>query len=416
MEFKTTKFKKNLCFFYSIANKLLSSQSISIDFFIMKIFVRMLLAFILMPMTMSASSLKNDNGVGNAVKLGTDTVLVGINVVTDIDGFDVAGYLDQIEVRCYTLPIFSHTNEDVKSTVFQSAPTGDGPGDIKMYFGFVPVERKEEVATISLFKDGDWIGGTQVVLQQGVRSGVIISINGEDKILRIEYKPQQNPPIRMEDWFACNEIGWEVLTMYPPLAIVKELYEGPWKNLRDYEANELWPMYEKKTFKGNFVSGSMIEWLRNNVKSRFATNYVLPCVENAKKNAGVDIAEPPMEAYSFLDSINYSPDVFLKTTMQLPIMPLLSGILAYAGGGLESIGERKVRDWEDYAYKKLRPAIRERHPLLMDLLAGASYVNQIESGKPLSAKQIENINNGFSDDIGKIVIAVNNRCIERGMN
>lgn len=173
----------------------------------MKYLIRTLLAFIVLPITISASPLKNSNSVENAIKLGMDTVLVGLNVVTDIDGFDVAGYLDKIEVQCLTLSVFSRTYEDVKSTTFQSMPMSNEGGDLKMYVGFVPVEMKEEVATISLFKEGEWIGGTQVMLKQGTRSGVIMSINSEGRILRIEYKPQPSPPIRMEDWFACYEIG-----------------------------------------------------------------------------------------------------------------------------------------------------------------------------------------------------------------
>ena len=54
-----------------------------------------------------------------------------------------------------------------------------------------------------------------------------------------------------------------------------------------------------------------------------------------------------MGAYSFLDSIDYSPEVLLKYTTMIPVRYLLEGILAYPEGGLEEIGETPIQKWQE---------------------------------------------------------------------
>lgn len=91
----------------------------------------------------------------------------------------------------------------------------------------------------------------------------------------------------------------------------------------------------------------------------------------------------------------------------------LSNFLKCIDGGLEDIGERPVKEWKEYMDRKLAPAMRERPKLLLDLLAGMSYVWQIDQKKPLTPLQIKNINEGFTDDIGKIVLARNEALVAR---
>ena len=120
-----------------------------------------------------------------------------------------------------------------------------------------------------------------------------------------------------------------------------------------------------------------------------------------------------MSSYNFLDSIDYSPNVFLLYPTAIPNRWLLYDMLRFIDGGLEDIGERPVKKWKEYMDRKLAPAMEERPKLLLDLLAGMSYVRQLEEEKPLTPIQIENINEGFTDDIGKIVLARNEALVAR---
>ena len=86
-----------------------------------------------------------------------------------------------------------------------------------------------------------------------------------------------------------------------------------------------------------------------------------------------------MGAYSFLDSIDYSPEVLLKYTTMIPVRYLLEGILAYPEGGLEEIGETPIQKWQERISHKLEPAMKVRPQFLLDMLAAMSYIRQIEN-------------------------------------
>lgn len=97
--------------------------------------------------------------------------------------------------------------------------------------------------------------------------------------------------------------------------------------------------------------------------------------------------------------------------MNFPQAWFLGSILKYPDGGLKDIGETPVAQWQEYAYKKLAPAMQERQKLLLDLLSGMSYANQLDNGTPLTETQIKNIKEGYTDDIGKIILNRNEKLL-----
>lgn len=66
-----------------------------------------------------------------------------------------------------------------------------------------------------------------------------------------------------------------------------------------------------------------------------------------------------------------------------------------------------MAQWQQAVDAKLAPAMKERPQLLLDLLSAMSYVLQIDSGTPLTDTQIKNIKEGYTDDIGRILLARN---------
>ncbi len=57
----------------------------------------------------------------------------------------------------------------------------------------------------------------------------------------------------------------------------------------------------------------------------------------------------------------------------------------------------------------LKPAMENRPQILLDLLAAMSYIRQIEGGVTLSDAQVKNIESGFTDDLGRIVLKLDMR-------
>ncbi len=367
-----------------------------------------LVALVLAPIVAFASEVER-NGSKRTIELGFDSIMVKIvPIEKDIKTFDANKFNREIEVFCSTFPIFSTGHEDygeVTKLTYELSPTG-----VPYYHGLVPTQTCEEIGGVFTCKNGELIGGTHLLLKRGRNNTLTLHVNNDGEIAYIEYPDDDE--MNLKDWMTCADVSMKAIMMTPSDYIPsdKELYTS-WKNVRDYQMEKLWPRYVA-TILSQPVNEKMSIWLNNSIKTRFAREYILTYVKGAKEFAGLDVETPPMEAYSFLDSIDYSPEVFLKTPMYMPIKDLLAGILKWCE--VDDIGDNPVGKWQDYAYAKLQPAIKERHPLLLDLLAGMSYVNQIEDGKPLTNIQIRNIRKGFSDDIGKIVLEENQRRIAIG--
>ena len=166
--------------------------------------------------------------------------------------------------------------------------------------------------------------------------------------------------IGYKDLESIAEISEGSLSRHPSIFMPpKEMYNS-WKDVRAYQIDSIWPRHLKESIGTNSVPEEVADWLMNNLKITFATYCILPYVRNAKEISGIAVEEPPMEAYAFLDSIDYSPDVFLKTNMLISPRNLLQQILKYPCGGMEPIGEMPVDRWQDMVSRKRQPAMKER--------------------------------------------------------
>ena len=94
---------------------------------------------------------------------------------------------------------------------------------------------------------------------------------------------------------------------------------------------------------------------------------------------------------------------------------MLYALLRFPGGGFDKIGDTTVKKWQETARAKLKPALPDPTPLLLDLLSGMAYIAQIEEhGQPLSPVQIANINNGYpNNDLDKIILASNDKLLKK---
>lgn len=138
----------------------------------------------------------------------------------------------------------------------------------------------------------------------------------------------------------------------------------------------------------------------------------LPYVAKAKRMNDLDVEAPPMESYSFLDSIDYSP-AFLMHDPSRSLRPFLYALLRFPDGGFDKIGDTPIAVWQQTTREKLAKAIRNPDQRLLDLLSVMSYLSQIEVERiPLTPIQIANLEEGYTDDLGKIVISRNNRMLD----
>ena len=340
----------------------------------------------------------------NGINLGKGRFTVMMHVFGQSNGngsceiIDVEEFMKGIEIYVATKSLFDNFGNESRTPMQRIG---------SIYNVEVPLECIEEVCGIRVFMNSELVGGGQVILNQNSASGIRLFMTTDGRIFDIKYL--EGPTL--SDWMTLANITQEALLAEPYVFVPedKSLYKS-WMAVRDDEMKSLWPRFYAKCTSQHQIPADMSGWVDNNLKSYFASQCVLPYAINAKEYCGVTVDEPPMGAYSFLDSIDYSADVFLLSDMMLSSRrKLLEGILVYPCGGLEKIGETTVAEWQKTIGDKLSPAIKDCPKLLLDLLAGMSYVRQIDNNEPLTETQKKNIAAGFTDDIGKIVLARNER-------
>lgn len=300
--------------------------------------------------------------------------------------------LDQIDIYAVTLPIFAKTEQE-KLTLLER--------DGYIFHAEVPTEILENIGGIRVYNDGHFIGGTPILMSQESPMGIIIYIDKSGTILGVHY-----PYMDMNKWMTTSSISEAALSCNPFMFVPEDisLYQKGWEAVTDYKMTEIWPKFQQNILKDNTVPEEAADWLLNNQKIRFATQCVLTYTLGAKILANLDVEEPPMAAYSFLDSINYAPEVLLKNTTMMPVRDLFNAILRYPEGGLPPIGDLSIHKWQTEIDSKLSQAMKTRPQLLLDLLAAMSYIQQIEAGQQLSDTQITNINTELQNDLCKIIL------------
>ena len=356
----------------------------------------------------------------NAIKIGTATVVVKLIDITNSS--DSVGLLEKnyyfekdlydtidietVGVICGALPIFEYHDQE-----FFPLQRINNTSNNLIFRGEIPMECISQLCAVILTSDGGRRGGTEAFLTQGEETVIEFIIKNRQFQYANILKPKQ--PSAKELWdidmIMINQVG----TFQPKFAPTdKSLYDVSWQAVRKNQYDSVWPRFIESVVGEVEIPESEKPWVMNNLKCRFAARSICEYTRTAEIVTGKKYEEPPMEAYTYLDSIDYSPNVFLMKTLIMSQRPFLSSLLKYAGGGFEAIGETPVKVWQEKLSEWLAPAMKERPKLLLDMLAGTSYYQQIEDNQPLSDIQKTNIEEGFTDDIGKIVLKRNEKLEE----
>lgn len=266
----------------------------------------------------------------------------------------------------------------------------------------VPVELTEDIVGIS-FDFGDMGFGTLATVRQNESTELTFTL--DDNLGYVQFKSNRADALDPLQW---NSLSTAYLTFLESVDIVPDSLYSSWQQVRDYENNVIWPQMLASALEAGGLENAP-DWFTNSLKCRFASIQTIPYVKVAERMNGIAVDEPPMEAYSFLDTIDYSP-ILLKRLPYTGMKSMIYALLRFPEGGFDRIGDTTLAEWQQKAYDKLLPAISNPSKLLLDLLAAMSYIQQVEIEQtPLTETQIENITRGFNDDLGKIVLAKNDR-------
>lgn len=342
----------------------------------------------------------------NAIKLGTAKVSVHMTIEENASvgaNTKADSVLDAMEIYATTLPIFAYNSQYCEFTSLKRE------GDT--FVGEVPVERLREIGGIRVHLNGEFMGGTMLLFDQNNPTVIEwhMTVDGWSNKMPV----LKGGELSMAEWQEISNIFTQGILMDTPRLIWQdaEVYTRSWQDVRAYETDTVWPRYVDHTIGDFTVPQAASDWVMNNLKIVFAADCILPYQKYAKAVAGIEVGNPPMEAYSFLDSIDYTPDVFLMNNLLFSQRSLLRGILDIPCAEFAEIGDTPIAQWQEAVCQTLKPAMKESPKLLLDLLSGLSYIRQMEAMKPLTETQVRNINEGYTDDLGKILFAENDRLV-----
>lgn len=200
---------------------------------------------------------------------------------------------------------------------------------------------------------------------------------------------------------------WFVATDTIREKVPKALY-ADWRNVRKFEKEVMW----ESILKDGGTIKDMDPWVLNSLKVHFSAFYPLHYAKRAKQWCDITVDDPPLEYYRFLNEIDYSPLLLRQMPYCNSLGDFLYSILIIPAIGINEIGEQPIEEWKSDTEKKLSAVIDNPTSLLLNLLSGASYIKQLNrDNKPLTPRQIENIKNGYTNDLGKIILAANDELV-----
>lgn len=327
----------------------------------------------------------------NDIKLGTAKLTVRLETPGNIP-------LDSVETWADVVEIFFGSFEDKRVDLHR---------DGNAFSADIPLQLKKEIIGVEMACRYGRFGFPLAVCQD---HPIEVSLRVDSSFVPVMESFSLNDPqgMSVNDWMTACDMAMRCRVHVPGSTehvVPADRYDS-WKKVRDYEFNVIWPYQKSLAIDGREIPSPVKDWVINDIKCQFAARQIIPYVPVAERMARLsDVASPPMEAYTFLDSIDYSPDVFLTHSPYAGLKPFLYTLLRFPDGGFERIGEMPVSQWKDMTREKLRPTIAEPSDLLLDLLSAMCYVEQVDIlNKPLTPTQKDNIQNGYTNDLGRIIL------------
>ena len=347
------------------------------------------LYFVFTVFVLCAVSLLNAND--NDIRLGNSEICITLNCNDSL-------LANNTQVFVETSPIFSGLMEMEMHKLTRKGNS---------FHGNVPTETPTEIVGFRVDND-NFQFGSMVTINQDKPTHVVISLDADGSI--VDYRSNSSDSLSIYEWSTLSDIFANFISDWN-YRVPDSAYQS-WEQVRDYQLNTMFPGQLNDALGNRQIPEYALPWFLNSLKCRFAAIEILPYVKGAERMNGIAVDEPPMEAYTFLNEIDYSANLLTR----LPYTGLKSfiyALLRFPDGGFDKIGDMDIAEWQNLAAKKLSPALESPTKLLLDLLAGMSYIEQIEVNNiPLSETQITNITKGFTNDIGLIILNKNNELLK----
>lgn len=343
---------------------------------------------------------KESSSTTNSIKVGTADISITItgDIPENVVGQIVATQLFERESQVYSVEqngnIFSCSvptvTEKMNAVLMFYAATPPTP----LAFGVVELSQSEPLEVI-IDISGDSI--TSYLSNANGMNSIGLTADAEtysrmipELEMRFAYGPADEfKPYRVVS--AKEYMSWET---------VKSIYDSLYTAHYDFAVN------------GNTIPDVAADMLDNEFRMFFAANYYLNYHDRASREAKMNrIPEYPDEFYSFLNEIDYSD--ILNHGPALSPLYFLQKVLSDLPVWIEPIGDTPLAEWKSDTRRRLSRIIKSPSPIFIELLSAVSYLQQINDNEVLTDTQIANINEGYSSDLGKIILMSNSEIAEK---
>lgn len=334
----------------------------------------------------------------NDMKKNDDThIKIGETEITVTVDSSVYSIMQSPLISVLTAPIYSTFTDEYAET-----PLEINASKNNIYEGIISTEIDPSYSFLKI-TDGNRLYFLGIVIVQDENLNLNLTALTDKKSGTTELVIADDNPKDTFDKIPSGKLCKALLTTG---CVPTEAYDD-WRKVRKFEEDMWLSILEKGEY-----SDETEDWVINDLKMLFSAYNTLYYSRRAELSNHIKVDEPPLEAYTFLNTIDYSPVMLRQYPYFNPLGDFLLGILRVQAFGIESIGETGIDEWKSDICKKLSNIIDRPTPLLLNLLSGASYMQQIVLDQiPLSPRQIENIRRGYTDDLGKIILAANDKLV-----
>lgn len=156
---------------------------------------------------------------------------------------------------------------------------------------------------------------------------------------------------------------------------------------------------------GRDIPAPFGKWFMTHLNNMVYCGYYLGYADNF--DTGGRTLSP--DFFDFLSEIDFT-QLYTHDVMTGPNY-MMRKLLASPDLGMEPIKETSVSEWQAMAKAKLGEHMPSVPQMLLDLLSATSYSEQLKENKPFSPTQIQNIKAGYSDDLGLLLLKMNDSLV-----
>lgn len=365
----------------------------------------MSLAFIVMSLNVQA---KDSEAYNPSIKMGEGTVRI------TVDGSSAAS-ADSLTFELYYLPFFSQDFQVIPATWTQTENERECT---------IPMELTDMLVCLRISNGKEPLAVSDLQVSQRMPTEIRAKFDGS----RLEIT-SVTPSSDINDLWTQGLTGalrnptaidGEVLGkfVYFPYAFINKIIPLDCDDFKDWRVmtekyDSAYVIQLRESIGDRPLPAVTEPWFSKNLNNLFIAAQRMR-YHTLAETYGCKVESYPAGYYSFMKTVDFGDD-FLKYfpfgyTPYYLLCQMLSNF-----DSIPPVGDLRGDEWRETARTVLAEMDVKADSRLLDLLLASSYMMQLRENKPLNVVQSERVAEAFTNDLGKIVLAANER-LKHDMN